>query len=168
MLIGTMDIKPKAIVSCFGHDILGEWATKPSEHFRQQYEIVDKQSAYQFIGEQEITNGQWEERGNLLFYCFQQGVWVNEVSGFDPANDYHKLTQYSPIHNITAEYPPTLFLHGDQDKITPYEQSVMMYKKLQEHGVYTELITIEGVDHDFDRNFMIRWFKVRFKMLLIF
>ena len=34
-----------------------------------------------------------------------------------------------------------------------YEQSVIMYEKLKETGIETELITIEGADHVFDQNF---------------
>jgi len=58
-----------------------------------------------------------------------------------------------PIQNVTEDYPPTLLLHGDHDTDVPYEQSVLMYEKLQEKGISSDLITIEGADHVFDQYF---------------
>ncbi|MNO63798.1 Carboxylesterase LipF [compost metagenome] len=152
LLLGTMEIKPKAIVSFYGYgDILGEWYTKPSEYYCQR-PIVSKNSAYQYIGERELTDGQWE-RINFYIYCRQHGLWIQEVTGLDPIIDKEQLLRYNPVNNITKEYPPTLLLHGDQDTDVPYEQSVLIYKKLQEQGVDAELITIEGADHVFDQHF---------------
>lgn len=167
LLLGTMDIKPKAIVSFYGYgDILGDWYTKPSEHYCQR-PIVSKQSAYQYLGDREITDGQWE-RLNFYIYCRQHGVWIQEVTGIDHINDRNKLIQFNPIDNITADYPPTLFLHGDQDTDVPYEQSVIMYNKLKELGIDTKLITIEGADHVFDQNFQDPIVQSAFKIVVDF
>ena len=40
-----------------------------------------------------------------------------------------------------------MLIHGDADTDVPYEQSVMMAKELQEHGVPHELITIKNGNH---------------------
>lgn len=68
-------------------------------------------------------------------------------------NDIAALTKYNPINNITSEFPPTLFLHGNQDTDVPYDQSVIMYEKLKENGVAAKLITLDGADHGFDQDF---------------
>jgi dipeptidyl aminopeptidase/acylaminoacyl peptidase len=47
-------------------------------------------------------------------------------------------------------YPPTLLLHGDKDHDVPYEQSLLMEKKLEVAGVKHKLITLVGLDHGFD------------------
>lgn len=126
LLIGTIDIRPKVIDSLY--------------------------TACQHVGDREVTNGQWE-RFNYYLYCRQHGVWLKEVTGINNEHDYTKLIQYNPINNITVDFPPTLLLHGDQDTDVPYEQSVLMHKKLKEKGVATKLITIKGADHVFDQNF---------------
>lgn len=129
LLIGTMDIRPKVIVSFYGYgDILGEWLSKPSEYYCQK-PIIDKETASQYVRDSEVTNGQWE-RFNYYLYCRQHGVWLKEVTGIINEHEHNKLIQYNPINNITVEFPLTIFLHGDQDTDVPYEQSVLMHKKL--------------------------------------
>ncbi|GGH26869.1 alpha/beta hydrolase [Paenibacillus segetis] len=152
LLVGTMDIKPQAIVSFYGYgDILGEWLAQPSEYYCRR-PIINRNSASDYVGDGEITEGSWE-RFNFYLYCRQQGDWIYEVTGMDRINDREELLKYIPIEHVTAEYPPTLLLHGDHDTDVPYEQSVIMYEKLKEYGVTTKLVTIEGADHVFDQNF---------------
>lgn len=167
LLLGTMDIRPKAIVSFYGYgDILGQWYSEPSEHYRQR-PILNKETAYQHIGDRELTNGLWE-RFHFYLYCRQQGVWIKEVTGIDAIHDAAALTKYNPIHNITSEFPPTLFLHGNQDTDVPFKQSVIMYEKLKENGVEAKLITLNGADHGFDQNFQNPSVQSAFKEIVDF
>ncbi|MEK4511944.1 alpha/beta hydrolase [Paenibacillus sp. FSL K6-2524] len=152
MLMGTMDVKPQAIVSLYGYgDILGEWLAQPSEYYCKK-PILNRNNASEYVGNTDTSEGAWE-RFNFYLYCRQHGVWVNEVTGLDRVNDREELMIYNPIDRLSSEFPPTLLLHGDQDTDVPYEQSLIMYEKLKEHGVTTKLITIEGADHVFDQNF---------------
>lgn len=142
-------VKPKAIVSFYGYgDMLGEWYAKPSDYYCERPIIEDPDT---YIGNKELTQGAWE-RFNYYLYCRQQGVWVEKVTGVNRHN-LEKLQRYNPIDHVSSDFPPTLFLHGNRDTDVPYEQSVMMYKKLKEKGVPTELITMEGADHVFDQHF---------------
>ncbi len=52
-----------------------------------------------------------------------------------------------PVKNVTAEYPPTVMIHGTNDTDVPYEQSVMMDEQFKQHGVPHELISIPGGEH---------------------
>ncbi|OPA73784.1 hypothetical protein BVG16_27275 [Paenibacillus selenitireducens] len=152
LLAGTMGFKAKAIVSFYGYgDILGDWLANPSEHYCSR-PMVHRSNAYELLGDREITDGSWD-RFNYYLFCRQQGNWVSEVTGYDRIRDKAKLTRMNPIQNLTSEFPPTLLLHGNQDTDVPYEQSVIMNEKLQEYGVDTRLITIEGGDHGFDQHF---------------
>lgn len=152
LLMGSMNIKPKAIVSFYGYgDILGEWYAEPSKYYCQR-PMIKEFEARKYINQLEITDGPWE-RFNFYLYCRQHGLWVEEVIGLDPLHQVDKLVKYNPIDNISLEYPPTLFLHGDKDTDVPYEQSVTMYEKLCGAGVQCELITIQDGDHGFDNNF---------------
>lgn len=152
LLAGTMALKPKAIVSFYGYgDILGDWYTEPSGYYCSKPK-VDRVSALSKVGNTEITNGTWD-RFDYYVYCRQEGIWIQEVTKLDPESDADKIRHYNPIDHITKEYPPTLFLHGNQDTDVPYEQSVIMHEKLKAMGVTTKLITIDGADHVFDHNF---------------
>jgi dipeptidyl aminopeptidase/acylaminoacyl peptidase len=69
------------------------------------------------------------------------------VSGWDPHRETAEFYPYMPVRNVTAQYPPTLLIHGTKDTDVPYEQSVMMAEQLNKHGVEHELITIPGGEH---------------------
>ena len=52
-----------------------------------------------------------------------------------------------PVRNVSAEYPPTLLIHGTKDTDVPYEQSVLMARELALHGVEHWFIPIQGGEH---------------------
>jgi dipeptidyl aminopeptidase/acylaminoacyl peptidase len=53
------------------------------------------------------------------------------------------------VRNVTADYPPTLLIHGNKDTDVPYEESTMMAAELKRHGVPYVLKTIENGEHGF-------------------
>lgn len=57
---------------------------------------------------------------------------------------------YSPLPYVTDKAVPTLIFHGDKDKIVAHSQSEALKKVLDGHGVWNELITVEGGDHGFN------------------
>jgi len=61
-----------------------------------------------------------------------------------------KFTLVSPCHRITRI--PTLLIHGDNDHLVPYQQSVSLYMFLQERNVRSKLLTMKGKDHDAGMN----------------
>ena len=70
---------------------------------------------------------------------------VNRVFGQlklsdDPDREPRLFDPFCPLRNVTKEYPPTLLLHGDNDTDVPFEQSVLMAKELERHGILHELI----------------------------
>lgn len=165
LLIGTIDKNLKAIVSFYGYgDILGQWYAEPSEFYCQR-PIVSPNEAYNSVGRTETTDGPWS-RFNFYLFCRQQGVWVEEVTGLNRHDD--RLRMYNPIYNLSEDYPPTLFLHGDKDTDVPYEQSIMLYDKLKNLDVNTELVTIHNGDHGFDHNFNEPNVQFAFKKVVAF
>lgn len=149
---GILGFKPKAIVSFYGYgDILGDWYSKPSEFYCKRHKVTSL-SAHDCVGNIHISEGT-ADRFIFYLYCRQNGIWVREVTGYDPIEDKSQLLVYNPVNNITIEYPPTILLHGNKDTDVPYEQSVIMNELLEKAGVDSELIIIDGVDHVFDRNF---------------
>jgi acetyl esterase/lipase len=88
--------------------------------------------------------------------------------GFDPKapkNDVEALAkQLSPITYVNAKYPPTLIIHGDSDKVVPFQQARAMDRALAKAGVEHKLEVISGGGHD-DKTFepglmkALQWFK---------
>jgi len=147
--------RPKALVSFYGYGhIAGRWYSRPDPFYSQQ-PAVPKQEAYRAVGSHAITGtpsegSALEERYRFYLYCRQQGLWPREVTGHDPDEEPEWFDSFCPVRNVTAEYPPTLLLHGDQDTDVPYEQSVLMTEALERHGVEHELISVPDRGHGFD------------------
>jgi acetyl esterase/lipase len=69
----------------------------------------------------------------------------------DAVSRSSKLTaQASPLEQITADMPPTLLIHGDDDAWVPLDQSVRMAQALDRVGVPNKLIVIPGARHGFE------------------
>lgn len=65
----------------------------------------------------------------------------------DKARDSRFAASVSPITYVSKNSPPTFIVHGDADPTVPYQQSVLLHKKLVEAGVKTEFITVPGGLH---------------------
>lgn len=65
----------------------------------------------------------------------------------DKASDESFAKSVSPIYYVSKNSPPVFIVHGNADPTVPYQHSVDLYKKLQEAGVKSEFITVEGGLH---------------------
>jgi len=73
----------------------------------------------------------------------------------DNAKNEAFIKSVSPISYVSKNSPPIFIVHGDADPTVPYQQSVDLYKKLQELGVKSEFMTVPGGLHgkfDKDKN----------------
>jgi len=74
------------------------------------------------------------------------------------------VKKLSPITLVNAKYPPTLIIHGDDDKVVPLQQAQVMDQALAKAGVEHKLEVIPGGGHD-DKTFSpglmkaLQWFK---------
>lgn len=76
--------------------------------------------------------------------------WVNSESEYPALRfDAELAPANSPIEFVTEDDPPILLIHGDQDEVVPVNHSQRMHAALQEAGVTTEYIEIEGAGHSF-------------------
>jgi acetyl esterase/lipase len=64
-----------------------------------------------------------------------------------PEEDRARLA--SPVTHVTAAAPPFLLIHGEADRVVPFEQSVELQRRLVEAGVRAELVAVPGADHVF-------------------
>ena len=53
----------------------------------------------------------------------------------------------SPAHYLTSDDAPLLMIHGDKDKLVPYNQATTMLAACKKAGVSAELITVAGGGH---------------------
>jgi acetyl esterase/lipase len=53
----------------------------------------------------------------------------------------------SPVTYVTADDPPFLIFHGDQDGVVPVDQAYALYKRLLQEGVSSTLVIVKGGDH---------------------
>ena len=57
------------------------------------------------------------------------------------------LREYSPVTHVTAGDPPTILIHGDQDKAVPVQQSRRLIERLNDANVPARLAVREGAGH---------------------
>jgi acetyl esterase/lipase len=142
--------RPAALVSFYGYgDIAGDWYSRPDPFYSRQ-PAVPKEEAYQAVGTQLISEDQGGNRGRFYLYTRQRGLWPVEVVGHDPDKEPRIFDPMCPVRNVTKEYPPTLLLHGNSDTDVPFEQSALMVKELERHGVQHEFIAMPNRGHGFD------------------
>jgi acetyl esterase/lipase len=61
----------------------------------------------------------------------------------------YNVAQASPITHVTSDDPPFLLIHGDRDELVPYEQSQLMYDRLQQMNVPAQLVIVKNARHSF-------------------
>jgi dipeptidyl aminopeptidase/acylaminoacyl peptidase len=59
------------------------------------------------------------------------------------------MLEASPISHVTSDDAPFLLIHGDRDDLVPYQQSQLMYDRLVQAGVPTQLVIVKNAGHSF-------------------
>ncbi|MDW8078011.1 MAG: alpha/beta fold hydrolase [Thermoguttaceae bacterium] len=80
------------------------------------------------------------------------GALVERLLGGPVAERLDLARSASPIAFVSKEDPPFLIIHGTEDNVVPYRQSVRLRDRLREVGVPVALITVEGAGHGNFRN----------------
>lgn len=79
--------------------------------------------------------------------------FIGAPRGDDTSSAAWKLYQEaSPIHHVAADAAPTLLVHGDADRIAPFEQSERMEAALRARRVPAKLIRLPGGSHAIEPN----------------
>jgi acetyl esterase/lipase len=73
------------------------------------------------------------------------------------------LQEFSPVTHVTAGDPPTILIHGDQDKAVPVQQSRRLIDRFNGANVPARLVVREGVGHAYpgweaDAALIAEWF----------
>jgi len=70
--------------------------------------------------------------------------------GGTPSEFADRYSLLSPLTHVTADSPPTLTVHGKDDRIVPVQQAIVLDQALSRAGVYHESYYLPWVDHNFD------------------
>jgi acetyl esterase/lipase len=73
------------------------------------------------------------------------------------------LRETSPVTHVTGDDPPTILVHGDQDRAVPIQQSRRLMDRLNEASVAARLVVREGKGHawpgwESDSALIAEWF----------
>ncbi|KAF7979034.1 hypothetical protein HWV62_44023 [Athelia sp. TMB] len=120
------------------------------------------------IAEDGITihpeTGEWvDSLGRMVLFPWflQTGTYVDYVSGNTGLSETLRALPYSrraaaipsntvdcfPQLRIDAQFPPSVFIHGDADTFVPVDESNHTHTQLQEAGVESELLLVPGGEH---------------------
>lgn len=143
---------PSAVVSFYGYgDIVGPWYSKPSPFYCKEPPVSEPE-AFGAVGQGPVAEpGDSNRRQRFYLYLRQHGLWPDYVSGVDPAKSPEAFIPWCPLRNVSANWPPTLLLHGTADTDVPYERSLEMAEALTGVGVENRLLTLPGGAHGFER-----------------
>jgi acetyl esterase/lipase len=61
-----------------------------------------------------------------------------------------KMESISPANFVTADFPPTMLVTGNNDVVVDWRDSQLMYQRLVDAGARAELHVFEGAPHAFD------------------
>jgi acetyl esterase/lipase len=141
---------PRVLCAFWGYgDFLGDWASGPSPYPRHQArKISDEEAARQSSGPP-IADARERQGDGAAIYLHgrQTGQWARDVTGLDPRREPEKFTPLLPVKNVSPSYPPTVLVHGTADTDVPFEQSQMMAREFEKHGVKFELLPVQGGEH---------------------
>jgi acetyl esterase/lipase len=147
-----LEPRPRALVSLYGYgDLLAPWCNQQDPYYGTQA-LVAEPEARSLVGKGVVVESSPSQpRIPFYLFCRQQGLWIQEVTGMNPSYDHDQIAAFCPVRNISANYPPTLLLHGTADTDVPYHASVEMAHALSTRGLSAELASIPDADHLFDR-----------------
>jgi len=111
----------------------------------------------------------WGKPGFVLTDDPQMAVFQPAL-GIDPKGPRNEIEaaarKLSPVGLVNPNYPPTLIVHGDDDKVVPLQQAQTMDQALTKAGIDHELAVVPGGGHD-DKTFRtgltkaVQWFKAK-------
>jgi acetyl esterase/lipase len=98
----------------------------------------------------------------------KQGFAGRLVPITDEARMLEIAREISPVYHVTGDDPPTLILHGDADKLVPFQQAELMMARFKEAGVPAELSVKQGAGHGWnlqqDWGKIVDWFDQHLKV----
>jgi acetyl esterase/lipase len=142
--------RPRVLLAFWGYGgLVGDWYATPSPHPCHNRKKCTAEEAWRQVSGPAVADARERKGDGGVFYqfCRQTGLWPRAISGWDPHREAEKFSPYMPVKNVTADYPPTVLIHGTADTDVPFEESKTMAREFEKHGVQFELHTIAGAEH---------------------
>jgi acetyl esterase/lipase len=84
-----------------------------------------------------------------------QSAWPTFLGVFLPGwvprdmmhEEYRRCERASPVRYVTADDPPFLLIHGENDRVVPLSQGESLARKLKDSKVEVKLVTIADGNH---------------------
>jgi acetyl esterase/lipase len=76
-------------------------------------------------------------------------VFDNGPTGYGYERIGERYPEFSPLHNITGEMPPTIVFLGTKDDLIPVETAMLYKQKMETSGNRCDLFLYEGQKHGF-------------------
>lgn len=86
-----------------------------------------------------------------IAYAFTQigsGTVIDAIFP-EKARDGKGFQEVDPILNVDSNFPPTIIVHGQDDRMVSIEYSRRLYAALQGKGVKSKLVEVPNEDHTF-------------------
>jgi acetyl esterase/lipase len=141
---------PRVLLAFWGYgDFLGEWASGPSPYPRHNEKKISAEDAARHSSGKPVADARERQGDGAAIYIHgrQTGSWARDVTGLDPRGEPEKFTPLLPVKNVSAKYPPTVLVHGTADTDVPFEQSQIMVREFEKHGVRYEFLPVQGGEH---------------------
>ena len=90
-------------------------------------------------------DGSVSSRPNALVLWY--AVVENGPDGYGSRGMKARYREVSPLHNITSNAPPTLFLLGTQDSLIPVSTAEAFKARMEQAGGRCELVLFPGAGH---------------------
>lgn len=142
--------RPRVLLAFWGYgDLVGDWYSTPSPHARHNQKKFTAEEAWQQVGGPPVADSRERKGDGGMFYnyCRQTGTWPKAVSTWDPHREPEKFFPFMPVKHVRADHPPTVLIHGTADTDVPFEQSQMMAREFQKHGVPFQFHEIANGEH---------------------
>jgi acetyl esterase/lipase len=142
--------RPRVLLAFWGYgDLVGDCYSTPSPHPRHNKAKISKDDAKRQVTGPAVADSRERKGDGGMFYnfCRQTGQWPMAVSGWDPHREAEKFFPFMPVKNVTAQFPPTVLIHGSADTDVPVGQSRMMAREFEQKGVPFQYHEIANGEH---------------------
>ncbi len=111
------------------------------------YTVVRVQAVVDYYGPSDFLQGDEHAVEGVDLNWAAADSWPSRFIGGAIADHPEQVAATNPVSYVSADDPPFLIVHGDQDSIVPLHQSELLYTALQQAGVAAELYVVKDGDH---------------------
>jgi acetyl esterase/lipase len=127
--------------------LIGVGAETETEAEDAQLSTPPVQAVVDYYGPSDLLQGDEHAPEGVDLNWAAADSWPSRYLGGAIGEHPERVAATNPITYVSADDPPFLIVHGDQDSIVPFNQSELLYAALEEAGVEAELYAVKDGDH---------------------